>query len=138
MVTNKNEALRSRRLPVDGQQRPQIILVCHARQPGEQVFQESQGILAMTLTGHDQGVEDRGALAGVGVTDKQPVLLSDARGTDCVLDEVIVEPRLAKPQMLHQGLPLVEQVIARSAQAGFGPHALSGPDGQALQPRFRS
>ena len=42
MVTNKNEALRSRRLPVDGQQRPQIILVSHARQPGEQVFQESR------------------------------------------------------------------------------------------------
>ena len=48
MVTNKNEALRNRRLPVDGQQRPQIILVSHARQPGEQVFQESQGILAVS------------------------------------------------------------------------------------------
>lgn len=88
MVTNKNEALRSRRLPVDGQQRPQIILVCHARQPGEQVFQVSQGLFAMTLTGHDQGVEDRGALARLGVTDKQPVLLSDARGADCILYKV--------------------------------------------------
>ena len=90
MVTNKNEALRSRRLPIDGQQRPQIILVCHARQPGEQVFQVSQRILAVTLTGHDQGVEDRRTLAGLGVTDKQPVLLSDARGTDGVLDEVML------------------------------------------------
>jgi len=41
MVTNENEALRSRRLPVDGQPRPQIIRVCHARQPGEQVFPRS-------------------------------------------------------------------------------------------------
>ena len=81
MVTNKNEALRSRRLPVDGQQRPQIILVSHARQPGEQVFQESQGILAMTLTGHDQGVEDRGALAGVGV-DGDDVLLGGELGLE--------------------------------------------------------
>jgi hypothetical protein len=29
---------------------------------------------------------------------------------------------LAEPQMLHQGLPLVEQVIAHSAHTGFGPH----------------
>ena len=51
MVTIDNEALRSDSLPVDEQQRPKISLVCHARQTGKQVFQVSQGILAMTLTG---------------------------------------------------------------------------------------
>ena len=87
----------------------------------------------MALTGHDQGVKDRGALAGLGVTNKQPVLLSDARGPDRIFDEIIVEPRLAEPQMLHQGLPLVEQVIAHSAHTGFGPHALSGQKRQAFK-----
>ena len=48
----------------------------------------------MTQAGDDERVEDRGAAAGVGVADKQPVLISDRGGEDGVFDQVVVEPGL--------------------------------------------
>lgn len=90
MVTIEIEALRSGRLPVYGQQRSQIILVCHAREPGEEIFQISQGLLAVTLTGHDQGIEDR--------RTRFPRINSDAGSSD---------KALAHPQELHLARPAV-------------------------------
>jgi hypothetical protein len=66
MVTNAIEALRLG-LPVDRQQRTQVVLICHRREPSEHVFEVSQRILAVPLAGDDQRVQDCGTLAGLGM-----------------------------------------------------------------------
>ncbi len=67
------------RLPVGRCERCEVFLVSHPRQLSEDVFQVRQGILPVAFAGDDQGVEDRGALASVGMTDKQPSFFADAR-----------------------------------------------------------
>ncbi len=49
----------------------------------------------MALAGNDERVEDRGALAGIGVADEEPVLLPDRGGPDGIFNEVVVDPGLA-------------------------------------------
>ena len=45
----------------------------------------------MAVAGHDDRVDDRRALAGVGMADEEPVL-ADGRRSDRIFDQVIVEP----------------------------------------------
>src|ERR1039458_2950404 len=85
MVTN--ERTLRRRLPVDGQQDAQGVLGGHRRQTPEDVAQVRQRFDAAALAGDDDRVDDRGALAGIGVADEEPVFLSDGRRPDRVLNE---------------------------------------------------
>lgn len=81
------------------------------------------GVLAVSLTGYDDRVEDGRALAGIGMADKQPVLLADGRRSDGILDQIIVEARFAVAQVRSQRLPVVEQVRASPAETGLGQRA---------------
>ena len=57
------------------QQRAQIVLVGHPRQAREDVFEIRERVLLMALARHDERVEDRGALAGLRMTNEEPVFL---------------------------------------------------------------
>jgi hypothetical protein len=45
----------------------------------------------VTLARDDEQVDDRGALAGIRVTDKQPIFLPDGQRTNGVFDDVVIE-----------------------------------------------
>ena len=57
-------------LPVDRGQGVQVEAVRQGRQPGEDVAQVCVGVFPVTLAGDDDRVDDGGAIAGIGVTDK--------------------------------------------------------------------
>ena len=96
------------RLPVFRQQRVQIVPIGYGRQAREDITQISVWIFAVPLTGHDDRVDDGRALAGIGMTDKEPVLLPNGRRPDGVFDQVVVEARLAVSLMRGQGRPLCQ------------------------------
>ena len=65
-----------------GQQRREIVLGGHRGQTREHVLEVSVRVEAATLGGDDERVDDRGAIAGVGVADKEPVLRPEFAGAD--------------------------------------------------------
>ena len=138
MVTNEATGLGRRRLPAGRGKLAQVILVGHTGQSGQEVAQIGERVLAVALAGGDQRVEDGRALAGVGMPDKQPVLLADAGRSQRVLDEVIVEAAHALMQVRREGGPLGEQVIAGLAEGGLGQDPLPGVQGQPPQARHRA
>ena len=58
-----------------GQQRGEVVVVGHGRQPREHVLQVGVGIEAAALSRDDERVEHGGAVPGLGVADEEPVLL---------------------------------------------------------------
>ena len=62
-----------------GQQRREIVLGGHRGQTREHVLEVGVGIEPAALGGDDQRVDDRGAVAGVGVADEEPVLRPEAK-----------------------------------------------------------
>src|SRR5580704_8355604 len=90
--------LELRRLPVGRGQGAEVVLVGHPGQPGKDVLEVRERILSVAFARDDQRVEDRRALAGVGVTDEEPVLFSNTGRADGIFDEVIVQPTLAVVQ----------------------------------------
>ena len=64
-----------RGFPVGRRQRIQVVLIGHRGEPGEDVAQIGERIFAVPLTRDDDRVDDRRALAGVGVADEEEVLL---------------------------------------------------------------
>ena len=59
----------------------------------QDVAQVREGVLTVPLAGDDERVDDGRPLARGRVPDEQPVLLSDGRRPDCILDEVVVVAR---------------------------------------------
>jgi len=60
MVTNEAKGLCRGRLPAGWRKLPQVVLVGHAGQPGQDIAQVGERVLAVTLAGYDQRVEDAG------------------------------------------------------------------------------
>ena len=75
----------------------------------------------MALTRDDDGVNDRGALASIGMTNEEPVLFPDGRGPDGVLDEVIVDTGERVVVVRDEHFPVVQQVRARFPELGLKP-----------------
>ena len=44
----------------------------------------------MSLAADHDGVDNRTALARVGMSNEQPILFTDGRGTDRILDKIII------------------------------------------------
>jgi hypothetical protein len=80
MVPIEIEDAYSSRRPVGRSERVQVVLIGHPRQTSEYVTHIGERIFAVTLTRDDDRVNDRGALAGVGVSDKKPVFFPMAEG----------------------------------------------------------
>lgn len=76
--------LRERRLPIGRRESVDVVLVGHGREPGEHIFQVDERIDAVALAGDNDRINDRRALARVGMTDEEPVLFAQRRGPDGV------------------------------------------------------
>jgi hypothetical protein len=107
------------RLPASGRQSVQIVAGGHRGQSSQDIAKVSQGVDVVAGARGDDRVDDRGALARLGMADEQKILLTKSRPTDGVFDQVIVEPRAAVIAVRHQCLPLIEQVSAGLAERGF-------------------
>lgn len=92
----------------------------------------------MAFARDDERVEDSGALAGIGMADEEPVFLADARRTNRVFTEIVVQAALPMVQMRDQRPPLTQEIIARVAERRLRPHALSHPPSQAAQAVHRA
>jgi hypothetical protein len=60
------------------------LAVGHVGQASEHVAKISKGIESAAAAVFDDGVDDRAALAGIGIADEEPVFLADGRGTNGV------------------------------------------------------
>ena len=85
-------------------------MVGHGRQAGEQVPDVGQGIDAAALAGDDDRVDDGGTLAGLGMSDEEPVFLSNRRGSDGVFNGVVIQTGPAVRAMGDEDLPITEQI----------------------------
>ena len=94
-------------------------------------------IVAVALAGDDEGVDDRSAVAGVGMADEEPVFGAELARADGVLDGVGVEPGVAVAQVRGQRGPVAEQIRASLAEAGLGQHPRAQRGDQPSQPRQR-
>jgi hypothetical protein len=86
----------------------------------------------VALAGYDDRVDDRRALAGVGVAYKEPVLLADRRRPDRVFDEVVVEAGLPVAQVGRERIPVAEEVVAGPAEERLRPSLLPRSAGDPL------
>jgi hypothetical protein len=73
MVTIPTRDL-GRSLPLSWGESVEVVSGCHLRQASQDVAQVCEGIDPSALTGDDDRVDDRRALAGVGMADKKPIL----------------------------------------------------------------
>jgi len=105
------------RLPVLGREGSEVVLVRHPGQPGEDVLQVRQGVFPVSFAGDDERVQDRRALPGVRVADKEPVFLAYAGRADRIFDEVIIEAGFAVVQVADEGLRSMSSSACRLGQA---------------------
>jgi len=82
MVPIKKDGSRLSGFPVSRGQGVEVVAGRHCREPGEDVAQVNEGIYATALAGYHDRVDDRRSLAGVRVTDKEPVFLLYGRWPD--------------------------------------------------------
>ena len=110
MVTSMDRNLRAR-LPERRHERFQVILVRHRWQAGEDVAQVKQWIDAPAMAGNDDRVQDRGALASLGMSYKKPIFDTKLGRPDAVLHDVGVELRDAVVEMFDQRCPKPQRVV---------------------------
>jgi hypothetical protein len=112
MVSNSTRSFGSlrRRPPVRWSKDRQVVLVGHGRQPGQDVAQIGVGGVAEALAGNDDRVDDGGTLAGLGMSDEEPVFLSNRRGSDGVFNGVVIQTGPAVRAMGDEDLPITEQI----------------------------
>src|ERR1700733_3773485 len=92
------------------------LMVLHVGQACEHILEVSVGIKAPTPAGFDEGVNDGGPFSGIGLPDKEPVLLSQGRWPDGIFDQVVVDLHPAISQINFQCWPLAQRVINSDAQ----------------------
>ena len=135
MVTMRTDALSSHSwLPAGWSNGIEVVLRRHARHAREDIAEVSQRVDATALAGDHDRVDDRRALAGIGMAHEEPVLLPDGRGADGILDEVIVELGDAVFEVRRQRRPVAQQVIAGLAHGGLGPRPRPQASRHLLQP----
>ena len=122
------------RQPVQRQQRSQVVLVCHRREPLKDVLEVSERIRSSLPDIFDQSVEDRASLPGVFAADEHPVLRSELGGADRVFHCVVVEGDRAVIQEDLQFIPEPEGVAAGTPQGTFG--QAMGKGSQLVLDRF--
>ena len=76
-----------------------------SREPGEDIEEVGVGVNTVTAAGFHDGVEDCRFLPCLSRPDKEPVLFSYSRGSDGILDEIVVDLHPALIQVNEQGVP---------------------------------
>ena len=85
--------------------------VSHRGELGEHVAQVGVGIDAAATATLDNGVKDGAALAGIGIAQAQPVLLSKSGRPNGVFHEVVVDLNSAIFEVDTKQRPVGERVI---------------------------
>ena len=109
------------------------LAIGHVGKACEHFTKISERVKTATAAVFNDGINDGAALTGIGITDEEPVLFSDGRGTNGVFYEVVVQLHAAIIQINFQCGPLAQSVINGSAQ-----QALRQLSSAALEPDQRA
>jgi hypothetical protein len=120
-----------------GQQWAKIVCGGQCGQAGEYVAEVIVWIMAVTLAAHDERVNDRSAIAGIGMADEEPVLRAEFTGADSVLQRVGIEFGVTVAEVRSQWGPVAEEVGAGLAEARLGQYARLPRRRQPAQPAER-
>jgi len=101
--------------------------VGHRGQPGKHVAQIGMGIDAAAAATLDNGVEDGAAFAGIGIAEEEPVLFSERRRSNRVLDQIIINLKSAIFEIDAKQGPVGERVIDGLAKSAVGQAFCSVP-----------
>ena len=86
-------------------------MVCHCREPLEDVGKVCLWFDAVTFTGFQQCVDDRTTVAGFGVSNVQPVFGAEFAGPDTLLGEVVIDAGLRMVDKGGQLGPLGQGIV---------------------------
>ena len=111
--------VRRRWFPFGRRQGGDVGLVRHRRKPGGHIFDGDERIDAVVLARHAGGINDRRALARLGVADEQPVLFPQRRRPDGVFDQIVVEAAAAVLANRDEYFPVLEQGRRRLGRAAI-------------------
>jgi hypothetical protein len=89
-------------------------------QAGKDIHQISLGIQTPSPRAHQHGVNHRTAPSRVGMTDEQPSLAPHRRGSNVILDQVVVDLKASVLEISELSLVLVEKVVDRLAHRTLG------------------
>jgi hypothetical protein len=70
------------------------LVVGHARQASQHVFEVSVGIDAPPAATFDDSVNDGSAFSGIGIAHEEPVLFSKSGWTNSIFQEVVVDSHI--------------------------------------------
>src|SRR5690606_15444898 len=87
----------------------------------------------VTPAGGDDRVKNGRTVARLGMSDEEPVFLSDGGGADGVFDQVIVYLGPAQPRVGDQRFPLIEKIGAGFPQQRLGKGSLGKVDCRAFE-----
>ena len=82
-------------------------------------MQVTVGFDSVTAAAFDDRVNDRAAFSGIGVTEKEPVLLAQSGGADCIFNQISIDLDSGLFEINLQGLPVRQRVAE-----GFAHRAL--------------
>lgn len=99
----------------------------HGRQSLKDFTKIVGGIDIKFAASFDEAVNDGTGLAGVRAAEEEKVLFADGRGTDGVLDEVVVDLEPSMLEVKVECIPAFEGVVDRFAKVAL--RQLSGPLG---------
>lgn len=85
--------------------------VGHVGQAGENFTKISKRVKTASPTVFDDGVNDGAGLAGVGITDEEPVFVANGGGANGVFDQVIVNLHPAIIEINFQRAPLAQGIF---------------------------
>ena len=86
---------------------------------GEDVLKIIFNVDPESLAADEDGVNDRGAVPGLGMTDEQPVTFADCCGAYGVLHGVVIDGDLAMIEIAAQIGPVVQCIGAGFAKLAF-------------------
>ena len=79
-------------------------------------------------------VDDGGFLAGIGMSDEQPILFSDGRGPDGLFDQVVINSGASVSKVGAEGFPLIEQVSRSLPEELVGQRAFPQNQSELMEP----
>ena len=83
------------------------------RQPRQDIFEVSEGIVAIELGGLDQAHDGGGTFSGAQAAGKEPVLAAERDGPDTILDPVVIDGHLPVVQVMDKRRPPLEAIVDR-------------------------
>jgi hypothetical protein len=95
-------------------------VIGHPGQAPQHIVEVGQGLYLMAPATLQDRVDDRCAVARVGMSDKQPVFRAQLRRADGLLGQVVIDARLSVLHISGQLRSLAQRITDRLRHGGLG------------------